>query len=164
MGLGNEERGRALKTLVLMELHRRIREGDEAAREELRALAPRLGRVAAALYEEMFSEPLVAEECWLCSNRLGTFIEEAAAEAARLVEEYEAESFLVGCRVPRDQAGREEELKLRHGLIYAESIRSEVRREVGKRISAATGLEPCFEEPDITLIVDLGEERVVPVI
>ena len=165
MGLSNAERGRALKLLVAMDLHRRIREGSVEALEELEKLASRLGEPGARLYEELRGRGAPSpEKCWICSDRLDGLLDEAAREAAGLVERYEAECFLVGCRAPSSIAEREEELKIKHGLVYAESIRSEVRREVGKRVSALTGLEPCFEEPDITLIVELGEGHVSPVV
>jgi len=165
MGLSNEERGRALKTLILMDIHRRLREGDRNALEELARLAPRLGEPAWILLEELRgASPRRVEECWICSGRLNEIIEEASVKAARLALSYDAESFLIGCRISRETAEREEELKLKHSLIYAESIRSEIKREVGKRVSEITGLEPCFEEPDLTLIVDFEAGDVEPIV
>ncbi len=165
MGLSNEERGRALKTLILMDIHRRLREGDRNALEELARLAPRLGEPAWILLEELRgASPRRVEECWICSGRLNEIIEEASVKAARLASSYDAESFLIGCRISRETAEREEELKLKHSLIYAESIRSEIKREVGKRVSEITGLEPCFEEPDLTLIVDFEAGDVEPIV
>ncbi len=154
VGLGNDERGKALKTLLVMELHRRIRSGDVSAEEEFKRLAPRLGSYATLLYEQLFGEKPGMEACAVCGGRLGEVIEKAAARAAELVSNYGAQSFLVGCRVPESVVEAEERIKLRHGLTYAESIASEVRREVGKRVRDLTGVEPDFAEPDMVLLVD----------
>ncbi len=162
MGLGNDERGRALKMLLVMELHRRIRSGDASAEEEFKRLAPRLGSVAVALYEQLFGEKPETEACAVCGDRLGEVIEMAAARAAELVARYGAQSFLIGCRVPERVAEAEERIKLRHGLTYAESIAGEVRREVGKRVRDSTGVEPEFAEPDMVLLVDFETGDVEP--
>lgn len=162
MGFGNDERGRALKMLLVMELHRRIRSGDASAEEELKRLAPRLGNVAAPLCEQLFGEKPEMETCAVCGGRLDGVVEKAAARAAELVARYGAQSFLIGCRVPGRIAEAEEKIKLRHGLTYAESIAGEVRREVGKRVRDSTGIEPEFAEPDMVLLVDFETGNVEP--
>ncbi len=156
-GMSNEERGRAVKTLLVMELHRRIREGDQEALEQFRRLAPRLLPASATLYQELFgSEPPPGERCYICGGSLSPGIEEAGSRAAELLRRLDVTGFLVAARVPPELREREDELKRLHGLAYAESIAAEVRREVSKRIQAATGLAPDFESPDVVVEVDLS--------
>ena len=154
-GMSNRERGRALKTLVVMRLHERIRNGDREALEEFRKLAPRLGGVARQLYLELFGEELRGgEECFICRGALPGVIERLAEEAARKLRAMDLRGFIVAARVDPETRGREDEVKRIHGLAYAESIGSEIKRELGKRIRELTGLEPDFERPDAVLLVD----------
>ena len=162
LGLSNKERGRAFKILIMMSLHRRIKSGDKEAEEGFKRLAPRLGGVASKLYEELFQEELKVEECSICGDKLEPLIGEASVKASELVARYGARSFLVGCRVPRRIVEAEEALKLRHGLIYAESIGNEVKREVGKRVKEMAGVEPEFMEPDMVVLIDFETGAVEP--
>lgn len=155
-GLSNAERGRALKLIAVMELHRRIREGDEEARALFRRLAPRLGRVAAGLYRELFGEEPGLEACHICGGSLEDRVAYAGRDAVNRLRYVDVSSFLVAARIPDDVRAREDEVKLRHGLQYSESIGAEVRREVSKRVQAELALTPDFEAPDVLVEVDLG--------
>ncbi len=155
-GLTNAERGRAIKTAVLMELHAAIREGSEEAREELRRLGPRLGEVARTLYTELFGEWPGEERCAICGGGLAPGIEEAAARAVELLRTLDVETFLVAARIPPETRLREEEIKASYGLTYSESIGAEVRREVSKRIQRSLSLRPDFNTPHVLVEVDVG--------
>lgn len=152
-GMSNKERGRALKIALLMEIHRRILEGRPGARELLEELAPRIGEAAAPLYERLTGRPLEPVECAICGGGLDRFIEEAARLGERLLRAYDIERFVVGVRASRSVIEREERIKQRHGLEYAESIKAEIRREVGK-ILRDRGFTVDFDEPEATLMVE----------
>ncbi len=155
-GHSNAERGRALKLAVLMRLHAAVREGSEEAREELRRLAPNIGPLSAQLYRELFGGEPEYRACYICGSGLAEGIEEAAREAVRQLRGLDVSSFLVAARVPPELREREDSLKTRYGLVYAESIAAEVRREVSKRLQAALGLRPEFEQPPVIVEVDLS--------
>lgn len=155
-GLTNAERGRALKLLISMELHRRIREGDESARELLRRLGGRLAPVASQLYRELFGEEPLEEPCYICGSTVAGGIESAAEEAVEKLRGLDVRRFLVAARIPPDMREREDEVKLQYGLQYAESIGSEVKREVSKRIQATLHLVPDFDTPEVIVEVDLS--------
>ncbi len=151
-GHTNEERGRALKLLILKSIHMALREGDEEAETLLRQLAPNLGPVAARLYEEVFGEPLNPKPCFICGGLLDDVINKAAEAAARELASSRVETFLVAAHVPDYVIKRENELRFRFKLAYTESIKAEIRREVSKRLQRR-GLRPDFESPDALVSV-----------
>jgi len=155
-GMTNAERGKALKTLIVMELHRRIRGGDNEAKILLRELAPRLRPVVDTLYRELFGEEPGAEECYICGRGLDALIDTAAREAVEKLMRSNVSSFLVAARIPPDMRSREDEIKTSLGLQYGENIGAEVKREVSKRIQQTLGLRPDFEHPDVLVEVDLA--------
>ncbi len=155
-GWSNRERGEAIKRLMVMELHQRIREGDSSALEEFKLLAPRIGPIAAPLYKRLFGEELIVDECIICGNRLDEFISQAAETGVKLLKSHEIERFVVGVRIPRSILEREDKLKRKYSLEYGESIKSEIRREVGKLIQSLSRgeMRADFEEPEATLLIE----------
>jgi len=156
-GLSNAERGRALKLAVLMRLHARIREGDKEALERFRAIAPNIGQPASRLYEELFGSRLEVRQCYLCDGVLDAFIEEAARKAFEVLKEYNVRRFLIGVRVAPKYINGEEELKAKYQLKYGESLKSELKREIGKLIQARYGLEPEFSRPEGVATIEFPE-------
>jgi tRNA pseudouridine synthase 10 len=156
-GLTNEERGKTIKTMLTMCLHEGIRGGDADSIEVFKKLAPRLGSVASKLYEEISGSQLEeAGMCYICGDRLSRLIVRAAQNAITNLKGYKIRTFLVASRIPSDLASREDEIKRFFGLSYAESIGSEVKREVSKILQRELGLIPDFENPDVIVEVDLS--------
>lgn len=152
-GWSNKERGDALKRVILMALHTRIREGDKEAVRMLRELAPSIGEQAKQLYEEVVGEDLKPAKCYICGSMLETWIRRAAEKASKLLIENDARDFLVAAKLSDDIREREDEIKRRFGLIYSESIGSEIKREVSKIVQSKTGLKPNFINPDAVVVV-----------
>jgi len=148
-GWTNPERGDSLKRVVVMGLHGLAREGEV---EPLERAAPNIGAQAAPLYEKLTGRKLEARSCHVCGGMLDRFLDEAAETAYRLAKAYDIERFVVGAKVDEETLRREEQLRMKYGLPYGESIRAEIRREVGKRL-ASRGLTPDFEEPEATILV-----------
>jgi tRNA pseudouridine synthase 10 len=163
-GWSNLERGAALKKVIVMGYHERIREGDEGALREFGEVAGNIGVHASSLYRLLFDNELEVRECSLCGGRLDDFIEEVAVRGSKLLSLYNVSRFVVGVRVPRGLLELEESIALQHGLRYWESIRSEIRREVGKAIQSRFGLKVDFEDPEAMLVVsypDLSIEVII---
>lgn len=153
-GHSNKERGRSIKLVLLMELHRLILEGREDARKELEELAPHMGEVARGLYKKITGRDLEAVPCAICGGRLDEFIEDATRTAAKLLEAYDIERFVVGVRVPPSIRELEDRIKSRYGLEYGESIKAEIRREVGKRLQETGKFIVDFDNPEATVMID----------
>jgi tRNA pseudouridine synthase 10 len=152
-GWSNSERGAALKKVIVMGYHERIREGDEGALREFGEVAGSIGVHAFGLYRLLFGGELEVRGCSLCGGKLDGFIEEAVVRGFKLLSLYGVSRFVVGVRVPRGLLELEESIALQHGLRYWESIRGEVRREVGKAIESRFGLKVDFEDPEAMLVV-----------
>ena len=158
-GWGNDLRGRSLKVAVLMDLHRRLLEGDPGAPEAIRRIGLHAGPVAGPLLSKLGVSVDEYPACYICGGRLEEVIREAVETGAALLRAYDVERFVVGVHVEDDTLEREEEVRSRHGLPYGESLRAELRREVGKTLQAM-GFRVDFEEPEATLLVYYPSGRV----
>lgn len=105
-----------------------------------------------ALMEQGTDAP--AEDfCPLCENvfdLLGRFAE-AAAEKINSVE---SENFLIGTRVEPEIVAREKEIKERYNLEFAETIKAELNREIGKIALPMIHRPVDFKNPQVVALVD----------
>ncbi|MCE4607082.1 MAG: tRNA pseudouridine(54/55) synthase Pus10 [Desulfurococcales archaeon] len=159
MGLSNKDRGRALKLLIVLHLHNKILSGDQEAVQVFKEIAPNIGEHARGLYEELFKEELRVRRCSICGNRLDNVITTASIIAYNKLWEWDIDRFLVGARAPFDTIRAEESIKTEYGLVYSESIKNEVKREVGKKLQDY-GLTVDFDNPEGVVVIDLWEPHV----
>ena len=96
-----------------------------------------------------------AGECHLCSP-LRSDLEALEGQVPDRASDLEFRTFLVGLSVPRFVVEREDELRIRYSLLGGESIRREMSREAGERLSEVLKSEVDFEKPDVTFIFDLS--------
>ena len=150
-GLTNAERGRAIKTFLSM-----AGSLDESGRDILEELAQ--SSKSARLKLGMAGEP---ERCWVC---LGEMEPERLDRCAELAERelchIEHGTFLVGTKMSGLLAENEELILADGGSRHAEPMKSELNREVGKRIAERTGKTTSFSSPDVLLVLNLEEGRV----
>ena len=98
-------------------------------------------------------------DCAICGGlfaRIPTWVD----RARRAAEGYEWHRFTCGSRWDPERLAREEALWIEVGTEWGESARSAFNRELGKRISTATGAEGVTENPDVVLLADLPVGRV----
>ncbi|MEM0292390.1 MAG: tRNA pseudouridine(54/55) synthase Pus10 [Fervidicoccaceae archaeon] len=157
-GMSNEERGKALKRAVVMDILLRMKSGEKDAENNLREIARSLG--------EDFNETLKSVgmqrdvvPCYICGNNIREW-KKLYEKAVERLKEVSAESFLVGVRIPRDIEEREEEVVRALSLYTAESIKSELKREIGKSISMRLGIPVEFKTPGAVVYVDVGKNDV----
>ena len=165
-GYTNRERGEVLKKLIVQSIHMGIREGEEWASEALERLSSRLLPHSATLYTELRGREPSGFKCYICGYEPGgldKFYEELARKILREIvsKGLDVENYLLGVSVSGEVVAKEEELKTRHGLAYAESIGSEIKREVSKRIQYLSGgsLVPEFVAPDVVIEITFPEGR-----
>jgi len=111
-------------------------------------------RVSVALADdEPFEEP---GECWVCEGLSARF-EEWAERAVDALADVQFSTYQVGTRVGplREENGKL--LREDAGLPEdaGEPMKSEMNREVGKRLGAATGTEVDFERPDVLALLNV---------
>ncbi|MEA1944007.1 MAG: tRNA pseudouridine(54/55) synthase Pus10 [Euryarchaeota archaeon] len=133
-GLTNNERGRAIRLVLAMIADA---EDDQSLRSDLQ-------------------QP---KRCWIC-NGIFEELDTWAARALDVLSDIEHDTFLVGTRPGGLLSENEELLWETAGTDYAEPLKSEINREVGKRIASVTQKEVDFTEPDVVVLLDLARDTV----
>jgi tRNA pseudouridine synthase 10 len=145
-GLTNAERGRSIKTVLAMQASA----SDDKALQE--ALAP--SSQSARLKLGRKNEEDAA--CTVCLGEMRPEKLEAWAEkAAAAMQGREYATLLVGTRMSGLLAENEELLLADGGSKHAEPFKSELNREVGKRLCAKTGKQVSLKSPDVVVHLNL---------
>ncbi|NHN60182.1 MULTISPECIES: tRNA pseudouridine(54/55) synthase Pus10 [Halorussus] len=112
-------------------------------------------RVAAAIEDDEPYEP-EDEECWVCEGESRRF-DEWAETVAEALEGWEFDTYQVGTRTPPLIEENEALLRESAGLAEdaGESFKSELNREVGKRVGQLTGAEVDFDRPDVLALLNV---------
>ncbi|MFZ2497634.1 MAG: tRNA pseudouridine(54/55) synthase Pus10 [Methanosarcina sp.] len=148
-GLSNKERGQALKLSLVLEGDRIYKsENDDSLLKEL-ALCSVFARKTLGIKGE-------DEQCWVCLDQFKK-LDGLADKAAKALEDLEYSTFLVGTKVSGLLSENEEILWAEAGTAYAEQLKTELNREVGKRIAEKVQKDVDFVNPDITITLDLAK-------
>jgi tRNA pseudouridine synthase 10 len=100
------------------------------------------------------------EKCKICGNFFEGKIDKLARKIIEGLEGIEFKTFLIGS-IPRDEMLNEEEkLQERVGIDFSEPIKSEINRELGKRIEKLSGKIFSLQSPDVTIIVNLKTGKI----
>lgn len=96
---------------------------------------------------------MVHQRCWLCDEIFDQIPRFAEAIALRL-QEVQYDNFLVGTRVDPAVQAKEEELWSVVGQEFAEPIKSELNREIGKAVFNITAKDVDFKNPQVVALID----------
>lgn len=135
-GLGNDQRGRAIQLVLAMQA---CAEKDNQVQEELNRCNE--------------------SKCWVCNN-LFENIDVWAEKAVLALSNYEYDSFLVGTKVTGLLAENEEIIWAESGTTFAEPLKTELNREVGKRVEKLTGKKANLKKPQIVTLLYLENDTV----
>jgi tRNA pseudouridine synthase 10 len=150
-GLTNAERGRSLKTALAMQA---AADDDRALQEDL-APSFRSARLKLGRKDEEDAR------CTVCLGEMAPANLDAWAEkAAVAIADREIETLVVGTKMSGLLAENEELLLADGGSTHAEPFKSELNREVGKRLSALTGKTVDLKNPDVVVHLNLEKEEV----
>lgn len=160
LGLSNPERGRALKTLLAMSIHKELSSGSNTlSKEDLVKIAENGGSPISDLVQH-YVGPVNIKKCYICGNKLDVLINKLTVKCLELLRDRDFKSLLVGVEKNSVYEEKEEEVTSMLSIDSWESVRREVKREVGKRLHLLTNTEPDFREPDVLLVLNLGTEGV----
>ncbi len=115
---------------------------------------PERGRAIRGRFEIPSAGP-----CWVCGGLLGE-VDKFADFSATKLEPWEFATFLVGSKVDPGVLAREESLWAELGTAHAEAIKSELNREIGKRLEERFQRPAEFVRPDVVAIVDTAFDSV----
>jgi tRNA pseudouridine synthase 10 len=97
------------------------------------------------------------EKCKVCKNFFLEKIDEVAKNIVKKLKGTEFNTVLIGS-IPSDEMLKaEEKIFETIGTEFVESIKSEINRELGKRIEALTKKKFDLKNPDVTIVVNLKE-------
>jgi len=100
------------------------------------------------------------KKCRICGNFFEKEIDELAKKIVEELKHIEFQTFLIGS-IPRDEMLNEEEkLQEKVGIEFSETIKSEINRELGKRVEKLSGKKFSLQNPDITIIVNLKTGKI----
>ncbi len=136
-GLSNDQRGAAIKLVLEM----------EAGAGEDDNLLDELAKSKAGI------------KCWVCNNLLEQ-IDAWAEKAVQALSDYEYSNFLVGTKMTGLLAENEELIWAESGTTFAEPLKTELNREVGKRIEKLTGKRANLKKPQIVALLDIENDKV----
>jgi len=158
--LSNPERGRALKVLLAMSIHKELGSGsDVLSKEDLVRIAENGGSPISDLVQH-YVGPVNLRKCYICGSKLDALLSELTVKCLNLLKGREFKSLLIGVEKNSTYEESEREVVLTLSIDSWESIRREVKREVGKRLQLITGVEPGFKEPDVLLVLNLDTKEV----
>lgn len=154
-GFSNDERGKAIKQLLVLESCELALDGKEDARNTLRLIATNgFSKMATETLKEMGVEVKEEErECYLCQGVFNA-LDDLTRDVIEKLSEFEFESLLIGVKAREDIENREDELRAKLNIKWGESIRCELSREIGKRVSQITNRRVNYERPDILVLMD----------
>jgi len=145
-GLTNAERGRSLKTVLAMQASA---SGDSSL---LADLAPSFRSARLKLGQK--NEP--DARCTVCLGEMAReMLDKWAERAAAALSGWEYSTLVVGTKMSGLLAENEELLLADGGSRYAEPFKSELNREVGKRLTQLTGKEFDLRNPDVVVHLNL---------
>lgn len=159
MGISNFERGLSLKTILAMKLHVEYLKGVLPV-DDFRKLAVNAGEGVLSTYLRLHQvEKLTPANCYVCGGRLTSeLISNVAREVCKELSAYSPRTFLIGIVIDNTLQEKELEILMKHGLLTAESMKRELKREVGKLVKTLCFLEPDFEKPDALAVVHLNSD------
>ena len=118
-------------------------------------------RTTLALLDDEPYDPPGPDDCWVCEGICGRF-DSLAERAVTAIGDAEFETYQVGTRVPPLVEENERLLREDAGLApdAGEPLRSEVNREVGKRVGRLTETTVDFDRPNVQILLDVDADRV----
>jgi len=156
-GMGNDERGKAIKTLLLFDAQTQALSKNDKGIGVLKTLATNGFSEAAKDIMQKARKRLTAKssprECYLCESKI-TETPCFADKALGLLEDYEYSNFLVGIELPVAVAEREDEFKAEFEVTHGENMRNEFGRLIGKAIAKRNGKEVEFKRPEIVALIN----------
>ena len=158
LGHTNEERGKAIKLLLLMEMDRLIKEHEIEDISQLKEFFYNIGQYAITLYQNYFNDSFQNRSCYICNNKINEYKEKFEKKALEKLEK--GKTFVLGVKLSEELKKKEERFIIENQLFYYESIKNEIKREVGKNLSKM-GFTPDFDNPQVEIVYDVEDDTVI---
>ncbi len=159
----NEERGKAIKTVLLMEAQALAQSKNEEGIRTLKVLATNgFSKNAEEILHRMKRRVLrksLQKTCFLCGNKF-TLVDKLVEKALEKLKDYEYRNFLVGVELPVDVEEREDEFKAKFKVEYGENLRIEFGKLLGKKISLYSSKTVEYQKPEVVIVINPVTEEI----
>jgi tRNA pseudouridine synthase 10 len=149
-GYANEERGKLLRAIIAMLIDSKAIDYSKIDSSNFYGFKFRINKEIS---------PAKPGKCFLC-NDLFESLDGYAKKAVERLKSIEFNNFLVGSIMPAEILEREEKLWETTGIDYVESIKSEVNREIGKKIWYFIKKPVNFKNPDIVILLNFEKRDI----
>lgn len=154
-GAGNDEKGRAIKLILVMLSFLQGRDSEEA-HSLLGALASTGFKPAIKALQALGEEAPKPRPCYICGGalskvRFGELVEKIVEE----LREYEFRNLVVGARVPAELREREDELRASFRIETGEDIKEDITRSIGSMLQRRLNVSVEYQNPEIVVLVDV---------
>lgn len=162
-GVENDERGRSIKLALTMMAHAGLSSDGRGGLKKLRIIAVNGFSKAALETLEQLKKHISSEDpkksCFLCEDSFGK-LDILVKKSLSLLGEYEYSNFLVGTELPATVEEREDEFRAKFDVQYAEDLRNEFGRLIGKKIAESNGKPAEFMRPEVVVLTNPFAGRV----
>jgi len=162
-GLENDERGAAIKLVMVLNAHALVASQSEDGVRILKVLAMNgFSNIAEEILQKVKVHILGKKRpkpCFLCAGRFEV-LEDLAKKAIKQLEEYDYNSFLVGIVLPVTVEEREDEFRAEFEISYGENMRNEFGRLLGKKVAEYTGKAADYKRPEVVVLVNPFTEEI----
>jgi len=154
-GVGNDEKGRAIKLGLIMDAIAAYRESGEIP-EILRKIAETGFNPAIKTLQMLGEEAPKPKPCHICGGALSrSKFREIAEKIIEELKEYEFRNFVVGARIPAEIREREDELRASFQIDSGEDIKEDITRGIGPIIQKRLNIPVEYQNPEIVVLVDV---------
>jgi len=149
-GYRDDERGRIIRTTIAMLVDGKLIDYSKINKNNFYGFTFRQNKEF---------EKMKKEKCWLCGN-LFDYMDSMTRKAENKLKKIDFNNFLVGSKIPEDILNREEKLWEEVGIEYVESIKTEINRELGKRLGFLFKKPTNFKTPDVVAVADFVNKKI----
>ncbi len=149
-GMKNEERGKSLRSVIAMMVDGKMIDYSKINPNNFYGFKFRQNKD--------FENNIQKEKCWLC-NDLFDDMDLMEKKAEKELGKIEFNNFLVGSKVPEEVLEKEEKLWEETDIEFVESIKSEINRELGKKLFHAVNKTVEFKNPDVVVLANFVSKK-----
>ncbi len=147
-GFDNSERGRVLRMYVAFLLD----SGEK--------LDVDLSNFYGIKFRNVKIEAKKPGKCKVCKNFFSEKLDFLVQSVVKKLKDIEFDTFLVGTIPSDEMLNEEEKINEVFGIEFSEPIKSEINRELGKRIEKTTSKKFNLKNPDVLIVDDLNTDTI----
>jgi tRNA pseudouridine synthase 10 len=162
-GTTNTERGHSLKTVLMMAADLLLKENKSDRGNQLVEILAENGMFRPAqLLAQRIGVPYSERTCCLCTvDGRSAFegLDDVAQKIVTTCHDLEYDTFLVGSVPSPELADREDEIRSTYQILHGETLKSDINRELGKKLASLTDKPVDFDRPDVVFLYDIRTGR-----